>query len=263
MSNIQIIERSDANGKKNDDSTVFIRQGERAILCIADGIGSMTKSDIASGYCTKLVKKWGEDKDVNRMGRKTTLRELKDLFYKINEDLLAYSASEDESLGTTLIVAVVGIGKMVLASIGDSRVYVRQNGSCKQVTKDQTVAQEEKEGVIDPMFAAVSEENKSTTLTQWLGHGKDRQPPHPKFYEIDLEEDADILLCTDGLYSTFTVKELDSGLSTDDIDSFLDSFIARAKENGETDNISAVLYRRRAEKKKTKTTDLESKEGHS
>jgi len=248
VATIQIIERSDANGKKNDDSTAFIRQGERAILCIADGVGSMESSDLASGYCTQFVKLWAKDKDANKMGRKTTLRELGDLYYKLHEDLLAICKDKGEELGTTLIVAIVGVGKMILASVGDSRVYVRQNGSCKQITKDQTVAQGEREGEVFEGYD-IPESEKKTMLTQWLGSGK--VEPNIKYYEIELEEDVDILLCTDGLYSSFSEKELYAGLDEEGLDKNLDNLINKAKSGGETDNISAVLYRRREEKKGT------------
>lgn len=252
MSSIQIIERSDANGKKNDDSTAYIRQGDRAILCIADGIGSMAMSDLASGFCTQFVKKWAEDKDANKMGRKTTLRELGDLYYKLHEDLLTICQQKGEDLGTTLIVAVVGIGKMVLASVGDSRVYVCQDGRCKLITKDQTVAQGEKDGASYANFD-IDESEKGSMLTEWIGHGK--VEPNIKFYEISLEENVDILLCTDGLYSSFNEIELYAGLDEEGIDEGLDRLIQKAKESGETDNISAVLYRRRKEKKGTGKLD--------
>lgn len=248
MSSIQIIERSDANGKKNDDSTAYIRQGERAILCVADGIGSMAMSDLASGYCTQFVKIWAKDKDANKMGRKTTLRELGDLYYKIHEDLLTICQEKGEDLGTTLIVAVVGVGKMILASVGDSRAYVCQDGRCKLVTKDQTVAQGEREGT---SFAGydIPDDEKGSMLTEWIGHGKEE--PLVKYYEIDLEENVDILLCTDGLYSSFSEKDLFEGLDEEGLEEELDRLIQKAKESGETDNISAVLYRRRKEKKGT------------
>lgn len=242
MSKLEIIERSDANGKKNDDSTVFIRQGERAILCIADGISAMARSDIASGYCTQLVKTWSASKDANKMGRKTAIRELSDLFYRIHNDLLAYSQDNRTDLGTTLIVAVVGIGKMILCSIGDSRVYVCQGGLCRQVTKDQTAAQEERDGI--RYFPDMSDAEKESTLSQWLGSGK--EIPEPKFYEIDLDEDVGIILCTDGLYENNDENDIYQAIfGNGNLDRSLDDMIMKAKKNGETDNISAVLYRRR------------------
>lgn len=248
MSSIQIIERSDANGKKNDDSTAFVRQGDRAILCIADGVGSMESSDLASGYCTQFVKIWAKDKDANKMGRKTALRELGDLYYRLHDDLVTICKEKGEDLGTTLIVAIVGIGKMILASVGDSRVYVCQNGKCKQVTKDQTVAQDEREGEVFDHYD-IAEEEKETTLTQWIGSGK--VEPNIKFYEINLEDNVDILLCTDGLYSSFSEKDLYAGLDEEGLEEDLDNLIEKAKNSGETDNISAVLYRRRKDKKGT------------
>lgn len=256
MSKLEIIERSDANGKKNDDSTIFIRQGERAILCIADGISRMARSDIASGYCTQLVKKWSETRDANKMGRKTVLRELSDLFYRIHIDLIAYSQENNTDLGTTLIVAVVGLGKMVLCSIGDSRVYVCQGGICSLVTKDQTAAQEERDGL--RFFPDIPDDEKESILSQWLGTGKDI--PDPKFYEIDLDEEVAILLCTDGLYENNDEEEIYRAVfGNKDLSRSLDMMISKAKKQGETDNISAVLYRRGPGKETAETIRLDRK----
>jgi protein phosphatase len=203
----------------------------------------MPLSDLASAFCTKSVKMWGEVKDANQMGRRTTLREMADLIYKLQIDLLGIEKAKGDTLATTFILAVVGIGKMIIASIGDSRVYVCQNGRCSKVTKDQTAAEWEKSKGIS---YDLDEEEKKSTLTEWLGSGKEEGEPLPKYYEIELEEDTAVLLCTDGLYHKLTKEEIyEAAFGSSDIESSLEDLIETVIERGETDNISGVLYRRR------------------
>lgn len=247
MSRIKITQHTDSNGKQNEDSSAAIRQGERAILCIADGVGGLDAGEIASRYITKYVEIWAKDKDSNQMGRRTTLRELKDLIYKLHGDLLAIGKEKDMHLGTTFIIAIIGVKSAILASVGDSRVYVCQNGHCRQATKDQTVDLYEQE--TGEIIASVAEEKKGSTLMEWLGHGKEL--PQPKYYEIDLEEKVDILLCTDGMSNTLSEKDIETELlKRQGGDKVLDHLTETAKERGEEDNITSVLYRRRADKKR-------------
>lgn len=247
MSRIKISQHTDANGKQNEDSATFIRQGDRAILCIADGVGGLDAGEIASKYITKYVEIWSQDKNANEMGPKTTLRELGDLFYKLHDDLLAIGEEKDLHLGTTFIIAIVGEKMVMIASAGDSRVYICQKGKCTQVTIDQTVDEYEKE--TGEYIPNVDESKKSSTLMEWLGHGK--EIPNPKVYTREIDEHVDILLCTDGLSNTVTEKDILSELrKKQGGPKALETLTSLAKERGETDNITSVLYRRRPDKKK-------------
>lgn len=244
MSIIKITQSTDANGKNNEDSSAAIKQGDRAILCIADGIGGLDSGEIASRFVTRFIEAWAEDKDSNKMGMKTTRRELEDLFYLLHEELLAIGHKKNQRLGTTLTVAVVGIGKVVVCAVGDSRLFVCQDGECRQITVDQTVAEDERRNdVFNPNFTA---EEKEHTLTQWLGFGK--EVPRPRIDVCDINESVDILMCTDGLSDSLDeedfLKELVKGQGGDKV---LETLTEKAKGNGETDNITAVLYRRRKE----------------
>lgn len=244
MSTIKITQSTDANGKNNEDSSAAIRQGQRAILCIADGVGGLDMGEIASRYITKYIEdKWAGEKDANKMGKKTTVRELNDLFIKLHEDLLDIGSDKKVKLGSTLIVAVVGLGKVIACAVGDSRLYINQDGICRQITVDQTVAEHERT-TGERVNCDADEEEKEHLLMEWLGYGKN--VPSPKIYEYDIEEDVDILLCTDGLSDTLGEEDIKAELSKRQSgESVLKELTAKAIDNGETDNITAVLYRRR------------------
>lgn len=244
MSRIRISTRTENNGKDNEDSLIAIRQNERAVLCVADGVGGTDAGEIASGYITKTLERWLEDRDVNKMGKKTAHREFTSLVTRLHEDLLAISEEKGTSLGSTLILAVVGIGKVIIENVGDSRAYVYQRGYCKQVTIDQTV--ENYELVTGDEVDYVEEERKGRTLMQSIGFGT--RLPRPMMYDVQIDEEVDILLCSDGLSNTLQEYEIQAELAKSQSGTkVLQNLMDMAKSRGETDNISAVLYRRRAE----------------
>ena len=247
MSRIKISQKSEANGKVNQDSLAVIPQGDRAILCIADGVGGLDAGEIASRYITSYVEVWAGDNDTNSMGRMSTLRSLKDLILKLHDDLLGIGDERDARLASTVIVAVVGIGKIIIAAVGDSRVYIRQGETTKQITVDQTVEEHEKQ--TGEIITRVAPDRKSQVLYEWIGYGK--ETPNMKFYEMDINEDIDVLLCTDGLSNNLTEEDIyrqlrkrQSGAKA------LDALTELAVSRGEDDNITSILYRRRAEKKR-------------
>ena len=250
MADIRISTRTDGNGKDNEDSFTTIRQDERAILCVSDGVGGLDAGDIASLYITKKIEAWAEEKDVNTMGEKSTHREYSSLVARLHEDLLAISEEKDVPLGATSILAFVGLKKVVFENIGDSRAYVYQHGNCKQVTVDQTVRYYDLvtgcnyEHVRGIDMENMTEEQKDRTLMQCIGYGA--RIPKPMMYIVPIAENVDILLCSDGLSNTikeYEIKrELDRERSGDKV---LANLINLAKKRGETDNITAVLYRRR------------------
>ena len=244
MSKIRISTRTDNNGKDNEDSLIAIRQNERAVLCVADGVGGTDAGEIASRYITKTLEAWLQDKDVNKMGKRTTHRELSSLVTRMHEDLLAIAEEKGTSLGSTFVLAVVGLGKVVIENVGDSRAYICQHGCCSQVTMDQTVKNYEL--VTGDEVDYVDDDRKEHTLMQSIGFGT--RVPRPMMYEVDIEESVDILLCSDGLSNTLAEYEIQDELMRKQSGTkVLQNLIATAKERGENDNITAVLYRRRPE----------------
>lgn len=257
MSEIKISIKSDGNGKNNEDSLIAIRQGQRAILCVADGVGGLDDGDIASRFITKSLEAWAQDKDVNKMGEKTTHRELQSLVAKLHEDLRAvarerYGSGSDKSLASTFVFAVVGLGRVVIESVGDSRAYIYQHGNCQQITVDQSASWYDM--VTGYNYDILPDELKYTMehktdrekdrlIMQSIGAGE--RIPQPVRYSVPIDQRVDILLCSDGFSNTLEVYEIQRELSIKQSgEKALSNLISLAKSRGETDNITAVLYRR-------------------
>lgn len=255
---IRISSRTDGNGKTNEDSLIAIRQDQRAILCVADGVGGLDDGDIASRYITKTLESWAQDKDVNQMGEKTTHRELQSLVANLHEDLRAiakekYGDESQQSLASTFVFAVVGLKKAVIECVGDSRAYVYQLGNCTQVTVDQTAFMYDlvsgyNYDILPDLLAKVFEKKtdreKDRLVMQSIGYGD--RIPQPVRYTVPIVGNVDILLCSDGLSNTIREYEIKRELEKQQSGTqVLKNLIHLAKSRGETDNITGVLYRRR------------------
>ena len=154
-------------------------------------------------------------------------------------------ASADPSLhgmGTTLTaVAVLHSGpatRLIVASIGDSRAYLFQDGQLRQLTRDHSVIQ----GLIDAGQVTVDQWRSHpdrSLLTRALGIAPVVEP------DITLPEvagDARLLLCTDGLTAQADHAEITAILSGPaGPDQVARDLIELANSNGGADNTAVIV----------------------
>lgn len=242
MSKIKITAKSVDNGKNNEDSYFEGLCGDKHILLVCDGVGGTDAGEIASGYVTKNLEAWLDTCDISKMGAKTMHREISLFIESMHEDLLSIAEERGTSLGTTFCMAVIGNGKVVIENVGDSRAYICQRGYLKQVTYDQTVRMHEL--VSGEILDYVNEKKKDSTLMQCIGDGM--KVPEPARYIVNLDEEVDILVCSDGLSNKLNELNFQSQLTKkQNGNKAVDSLISLAQKRGEKDNITALLYRRR------------------
>jgi len=244
MTEIKITTRSDNNGKNNEDEYYTLISGDRSVLCVADGVGGTDAGEIASGYVIKNLEIWAQKNDINSLGSRTLHEEMCSFAARMHEDLATIGGDKGMSMGTTMVIAFVGLNNVMIENIGDSRAYVYQRGYLKQITVDQTARMYELCGGNSIERLDVREKKKDSTLMQCIGDGP--CIPEPARYNVAIDEDVDILLCSDGLSNKLNELNIQSQLAREESgDKVLDSLIALAKKRGERDNITAVLYRRR------------------
>lgn len=112
------------------------------LVGVADGMGGHEGGEVASQLAVHTLRSWKERLS-GRAGR-DALDVLRDAFAEANR-VVFEKGVEDESLlgmGTTLTVGWLDSGILSLAHVGDSRAYLLRGSRLKQLTEDQTVAQE-------------------------------------------------------------------------------------------------------------------------
>jgi protein phosphatase len=151
------------------------------------------------------------------------------------------SASVDickEGMGTTLVLTVCFGGKLTVAHVGDSRVYLFRNGQLIQLTKDHSKVQE----LIDRGLILKEHAHKSRLnhiLTRAVGVA---QEVTVSFEELELRVGDRILLCSDGLTDMVADSAIeDIFLANLSLTVTLKNLIDMANFLGGKDNITVAL----------------------
>lgn len=143
-------------------------------------------------------------------------------------------------MGCTLAAALLWGRRLLVANVGDSRVYLVHQ-QLQQLTVDHSlVARLVAQGEISAEEARVHPRRHE--IYRMIGFGRAAQPD---FYAVDLVAGDAVLLCSDGLYTMVPEADLYAvfrrpGLSDAERCRLL---VAMANDAGGEDNITAVLIR--------------------
>ena len=141
-------------------------------------------------------------------------------------------------MGTTLVAATVFQQKLYAANVGDSRLYLYEGTTFRQVTRDHSyVAEMVRKGLINREEARHHRDrNKITRAVGVLDEVR------VDFFDAEVAEGTQILLCTDGLTGMLHDEEIAGVLSTDnDVRHKSETLVRMANEKGGKDNITVVL----------------------
>lgn len=204
------------------------------LYIVADGMGGHKAGDYASRYTIERVVA-----SVSRSPGAEPIGIIKEAISKANE-LLIQDANEDEAkkgMGTTLVACTILDNKMIVANIGDSRLYL-VNDKITQITRDHSLVEEMvRLGEMDE--EAAREHPKKNIITRAIGASDEVEVD---FFEIDLGESDEILLCTDGLTNMVTDKNiLDIMRKYGEIDKKAEALVDTANHNGGRDNITVMI----------------------
>lgn len=204
------------------------------LFVVADGMGGHQAGDYASKYtvevlCRELKK--STDTDVERA--------LVSAIKTANTEIIREASSDPhlKGMGTTVVAATIVNQMMYFANVGDSRLYLINQGIL-QLSKDHSLVEEMvRLGGIKPEEA--KHHPDMNIITRAIGA---KENVEVDFYEHRLKRGDIILMCTDGLSNMVEDEELFHIVQgSRDIVEAGTSLVAAAKENGGTDNIGVVL----------------------
>lgn len=226
--------------QSNEDKAISLIDPQgNVLLCVCDGMGGYMKGDFASKIAIDVVvaafrskTKFFFDFQVKMWIAKV----LKSINYSVYTE--SHDSEKLKGMGTTLCLALFFKNNIYIVNVGDSRCYLLEKDSIKQLTKDQTYVQY----LVDS--GKISEEEKLTSkdrhaLMNFIGLNKEVSYS----LEIHKNESKTVLLCSDGLYNNSTDKEIFSVLaSSDRLDQKINTLIGIANANGGTDNIAVSIW---------------------
>lgn len=204
------------------------------LFVVADGMGGHNAGDYASSFAVRvLVDSVKDNADFN------PIKIIRHGIELANRELLeqARKSEERRGMGTTMVAATVVGNYVYVANVGDSRLYV-VGRRMTQITKDHSLVQEM------VRLGELTEEDArnhpdKNIITRALGAG---ERVNIDFFDFRLEEDSNILMCSDGLSNMVTDEEMQNViLGTEDVEEKGDTLLRLANENGGKDNIAVVL----------------------
>lgn len=212
------------------------------IAAVADGVGSFNQSELASAYITKSIGDWAEGigaKSFWNMSLESIEEALYDEVKSIHEQLIAIAQKSSLSYGSTLTLLLIVENSYIVIQVGDSRCYLLQDQNIRQITRDQTLAERMRQlGEGDS-----TGKKEESTLLQCIGQGE----MQPSIYDGILSDGFQFLLCTDGLSNSLGHRELSKELTAAKPEKAkLEELLNKARQNGEDDNITAILIRQNA-----------------
>ena len=126
---------SDPGCVRSNNEDYFLVVPAIGLYLVADGMGGAQAGEHASRLAAETI-----EQAVQQNGKTMDADGLVVAFGRANQRVMDAAAGnpEMEGMGTTLVAAVESDGELLVASVGDSRVYTFENGLLHTVTEDQT-----------------------------------------------------------------------------------------------------------------------------
>lgn len=234
----------------NEDAVLVKEDGQETVVgnafiglyVVSDGMGGAEAGEVASALAIDTVARCIERARVeaapqNEAGWEQYLREAVEA---ANTAILAYAKEHPSAagLGATIVAALLHNQRLTLAWVGDSRIYLLEQGQLQQLSRDHSlVARLVEIGQLSAAEARTHEHRN--VLIRSLGS---KEEVVVDTVSRVLRRGARVLLCSDGLTSHVEDEAIADILSRhrEPSEAVLELIVA-ANAGGGSDNISAVV----------------------
>ena len=207
------------------------------LFFVADGMGGHAGGDIASAIVTHQV----SQVDALHDNPEAAAEAMREAMVAANRKLSQTIEEHGElaGMGTTFSGLMVAGGKVAIAHIGDSRIYLARAGKVKQITKDHTFVQRLVDtGRITPEEALVHP--RRSVLMRVLGDVEDA--PEIDLMTLGTKPGDRWMLCSDGLSGVVPEDVLERILlENGSPEEACELLIYEALEHGAPDNVTVVI----------------------
>jgi len=194
----------------NEDSALT----SSSLLAVADGMGGHAGGEVASQIAIKTLATMVPVLTAPDIDTDSIEDLLLNSLHTIDGEISRVASDEIElrGMGTTLTALLIRDDRVALLHVGDSRCYRLRGNTFEQLTHDHTVLQE----LLDSGTISMSE-----------------------VYEVNSKDR--FLLCSDGLSSVLTEKEIKSLLKKSNRDEAVVALVEATYVNGAPDNGTVVV----------------------
>jgi protein phosphatase len=244
------VAKTDVGRKRSGNEDSFCLVPEIGLFVVADGMGGHAAGEVASRLAVETIQEWmtkylkGDATTLVGPPLPTRLPEANFLLSSIrlaNRAIFEMAQSDHRygGMGTTLVAALALLDRLVLAHVGDSRIYRMHGERITQLSKDHSLVQQQVDrGILSPEEAQTSQYKH--LITRALGL--------KETIEVDVTEQPAhagdcLLLCSDGLSDLLEDEEILRLVQehVDDLDKACQALLGLANYKGGDDNITALL----------------------
>lgn len=238
--------------QRPDNEDAFVVLPQERLYAVADGMGGRNAGDVAAHLAIDALleffraqraaprQPWPYPLDKNVSLGANLLR----VGIKVANQKIREAAAADPTLfrmGATLAALAVGETQLVVAHVGDVRVYRWRQGTLARLTRDHSLVEEMRAArptMSDSDMAAIAPRN---VVTKALGT---KEEVEPTVYVNSFAPGDIYLLCSDGLWSGMDEQQMSAIIaSTPDLEQACQSLIDTSNAAGGPDNLTAVLVR--------------------
>lgn len=251
---LDIVVRTDPGLVRSHNEDAVFADAEVGLAVLADGMGGYKAGEVASGMASSMLARsltnflTGKAGDtVDQSPYSAVASRLVEEIAVVNTAIFQAAAGEPRyaGMGTTLVVACYFDNSLIVAHLGDSRLYRLRDGLFEQLTRDHSLLQEQLDsGVINAEEARYS--HNRNLVTRALGVDS---VVEAEVGEYPVQVGDVYLMCSDGLTDMVDDQEIALTLATlsPNLPLAADQLIHLANDNGGRDNISVILIKVRGE----------------
>ncbi|WP_020410137.1 PP2C family protein-serine/threonine phosphatase [Hahella ganghwensis] len=196
------------------------------LYAVADGVGGGDSGEVASAtVCTQLYQQVRQGNDLDKA------------IHSCHEQLMRDHSGGERGYAASTIVALKEDGRhLILAWVGDSRIYLLRDGKLEQLSEDHSL-------VVQQSNHLTKEESVRMrhVLTQAVGAAGEGGL-QVEVMEVDRLPGDRWLLCSDGLHGVVNDKGLLEFMAADvTVQEIADRLVEKALNNGADDNVTVVV----------------------
>lgn len=235
--------------QKNEDS--YCARPDLGLYVVADGMGGHAAGEVASRVAVETIEQFINDTraaDENftwPFGLEPHLdidgNRLKTAVKIANRRIATRVAGERDLQGmaTTVVAVLAGRRSVIVAHVGDSRVYHWRANEMTRLTRDHSWVEEQVEaGALTPSEAR--DHPWRNLVTRALSGGGEVEID---LTPLDAKPGDRILLCSDGLFSVVPDETIQATLAQDttDLQGICQSLVDAANRAGGPDNVTVLV----------------------
>jgi serine/threonine protein phosphatase PrpC len=215
----------------------YLLEPSMGLYVVADGMGGAQAGECASKLATETLLEMVQQ---NRGSDGAEI--LLEAFHEANHRVMEAATGDPalEGMGTTMVAALVKNGELCIASVGDSRAYVFDDGKLQAITQDQSWVNEvgRRLGIDEE---TLKNHPMRHVLTMAIGVSEQLRV---LTYVLKPKPGMHVLLCSDGLHGVALEEELRHALASNaSLEAKCEALIEAARDRGGPDNITVVLLK--------------------